>query len=221
LSGTLDSLTPWLRGASLVRAQMGRTARVVRVANLTHVTLQDSDNACPTRIFQRFISNPAGLAHENTSCAGRVSPVHTVGSYPLRLAQAVPARPVRGNAVGREALQAASTALASVGDEISRWPLLGAGADLGLRGGRISFSVGNVLTISLHNARWVANATINGTASWNQATDLVTARLTVTATGAKPVRLTARWQPLGGQGQLAVITGSQGGRRLQAVTPAP
>lgn len=221
LSGTLDSLTPWLDGASLVARQMGRSARVVRIANLTHVTLQDSNDSCPAHILQRFIGNPGGLAHENTSCAGGVSPVHTVGSYPLRLAQAVPARPAKGNQAGREALQAASTALASVGDEISRWPLLVGGSDLGLRGGRISFSGGTALKISLHNARWVANATINGSASWNQATDFVTARLTVSVVGAKPVRLTARWRPFGEQDQLAIIAGSQGGRRLAAVTPVP
>jgi hypothetical protein len=134
----------------------------------------------------------------------------------------VPARPTRGNAVDREALQAASTALAIVGDEISRWPLLaGGGIDLGLRGGRITFSGGNVLTISLHDARWVTDATVSGTATWNQAADSVTARLTVRTAGADPVRLTARWRPLGEPNQLAVITGSQGGKRLAAVTPAP
>jgi hypothetical protein len=133
----------------------------------------------------------------------------------------VPARPTSGNAVGRVALQAASTAIASVGDEISRWAQLFGGSDLGLRGGQISFSGGNVLKISLHNARWVANATINGSATWNQATDSVVAQLTVKPVGAAIVRLTARWRPLGDQKQLAVITGSQGGRRLAAVTPAP
>jgi hypothetical protein len=59
------------------------------------------------------------------------------------------------------------------------------------------------------------------TASWNQSADVVTAHLTVKAVGADPVTLTARWRPFGEQNQLAVITGSQGGRRLAAVTPAP
>ncbi|HWF79417.1 MAG TPA: alpha/beta hydrolase [Streptosporangiaceae bacterium] len=221
LSGTLDSLTPWLDGASLVGSQMGRSARVVRIASLTHVTLQDANDACPAQIFQRFIVNPDGLAHENTSCAGLVSPVHTVGSYPLRLAQAVPARPTKGNQLDRAALQGASTALASVGDEISRWPLLSGDSDRGLRGGHISFSGANVLEISFRDARWTAGAMINGTATWNQATDFVTAQLTVSLVGAKPVRLTAHWRPFGEQNQLAVIAGSQGGRRLAAVTPAP
>jgi hypothetical protein len=35
------------------------------------------------------------------------------------------------------------------------------------------------------------------------------------------VRLTAQWRQYGLQNQLAVITGSQGGLRLAAVTPAP
>src|SRR5712691_232689 len=168
LSGTFDSLTPWLNGASLVASQMGKSARVVRVANLTHVTLQDADDACPAQIFQTFLNNPAGLAHQNTSCAGRVAPIHAVGGYPLRLAQAQPAHATAGNQAGRPALQAASTALALVGDEISRFPLLDGIGDLGLRGGKVGFSGGNVLRIKLTNTRWVADATVSGTASWNQ-----------------------------------------------------
>lgn len=221
LSGTFDSLTPWLDGATLVARQMGRSARVVRVANLTHVTLQDANDSCPAAIYQRFVRDPAGLASENTSCAGQVAPIHTVGTYPLRLADAVPATATGGNTAGRQALQAASVAVASVGDEISRWPLLADGHDRGLRGGQVSFSGGSVLRISLSNVRWVTDATIDGTARWDQPAGWVTARLTVHPAGAAPVRLTARWRPFGGQDQPAVITGSQGKRHLAAVCPAP
>jgi pimeloyl-ACP methyl ester carboxylesterase len=221
LSGTLDSLTPWLHGASLVGAQMGRSARVIRIANLTHVTLQDANDACPASIFQRFISSPGGLARERTPCAALVAPVHTVGNYPVRLAQAVAARPTAGNQVARQGLQAASTALALVGDEISREPLLASTTDLALRGGTVTFSGGTVVKISLSNARWVAGATVDGTAIWNQSADSVTARLTVHVTGAPLVRLTAHWRPFGEPSQLAAITGSQGRMRLAAVTSAP
>ena len=221
LSGTFDSLTPWLDGATLVARQMGTSARVVRVANLTHVTLQDADDSCPASVYQRFVRHPGGLAGENTSCAPRVAPIHTVGGYPLRLADAVPATAAPGNTASRQALQAASAALASVGDEISRWPLLDDDRDQGLRGGRVRFSGGNVLRISLSNVRWVTNATIDGTARWNQTTGGVTARLTARTAGAAPVRLTARWRAFGTQDQPAVITGFQGKRRLAAVCPAP
>jgi len=221
LSGTFDSLTPWLNGASLVASQIGKSARVVRVANLTHVTLQDDNDACPAQIFQTFINNPAGLAHQNTSCAGRVAPIHAVGGYPLRLAQAQPARATAGNQATRTALQAASTALALVGDEINRFPRSDGFDDLALRGGKVGFSGGNVVKIKLTNARWVADATVNGTASWNQSSGFVTAHLTVTPLSGQPVKVNANWRVFGEPGQLTVITGSQGGRRLAAVSPAP
>ena len=103
LSGSLDSLTPRLRGATLVARQLGRSARLVTLANLTHVTEQDGNAACAMSIYRRFVAEPGKLAAEDTSCASRVSPVHTVGSYPRRLAGARPATPVAGNrpAAGR------------------------------------------------------------------------------------------------------------------------
>ena len=221
LSGTFDSLTPWLDGASAVTRQLGRSARAVQVANLTHVTLQDANDACPAAIYQRFVREPGGLARQDVSCAARVAPIHTVGVYPQRLADAVPAAAAAGNTAGRQARQAAAVALASAGDEISRWPLLDDGSDLGLRGGQVSFSGGPVLRISFRGVRWVSDATIDGTAWWNEPAGWVTARLTVHTGGATPVRLTARWRPFGTPGQLAVITGSQGKRHLAATSPAP
>lgn len=221
LSGGLDSLTPRLRGATLVARQLGRSARLVTVANLTHVTEQDANAACAMSIYQHFVIDPGDLASENTSCAGRVSPIHTVGSYPLRLADAVPATPVRGNSAGGQALRAATVAIASVGDEISRWPLLDGNRDLGLRGGSVVFTSGNDLRITIRGVRWVTDAAIDGTAVWDQASGWVTARLTVHPDGGSVVRLTARWRVFGAPDQPAVIRGFQNGRRLAAISPAP
>ncbi|MGN6166661.1 MAG: hypothetical protein ACTHQQ_00620, partial [Solirubrobacteraceae bacterium] len=193
----------------------------IRVANLTHVTLQDSNDACPASIFQRFLRHPAGLARINASCARRVTPIHTVGTYPLRLADAVAATPRRGNQVRTRALQAASVALAAVGDETSRWPLLSGRRDLGVRGGKVTFSYGHPLEITLRGVRLVSDATINGTARWSRVADVVTARLTVRARGMAPVRLSAHWRPFGAQNQLAVISGSERSHRLAAAAPAP
>ena len=221
LSGTADSLTPWLHGASVVARQVGPSARVVRVANLTHVLLQDGDDACPASIFQRFLRHPGDLAHLSTSCAHRVAPVPAVGSYPSRLRDVVPARATAGDAAGRTALQAAAIAVASVGDEISRAPLLSGHRDLGLHGGQVRFSGGRMLRVELRGYRWVRDATVDGTALWDRRTGAVTARLTVRAAGTAAVRLTARWRAFAQPGQLAVITGSQGRKRLAAVLPAP
>ncbi len=221
LSGTLDSLTPWLDGASLVARQMGKSARLVRVANLTHVTLEDANDACPASIYQSFVADPGNLSHEDVSCAATVAPIHTVGTYPLRLADAVPAKAVAGNTASRTARQAAAIAVAAVGDEISRSPDLFSGTDLGLRGGTVTVSQGNELTVSLHAVRWVTNATIDGTAVWDQSTGVVTARLVVHLDHGAPVHLVATWQPFGEPDKYAVITGSQGSRVLRARCPAP
>jgi hypothetical protein len=221
LSGSLDSLTPRLDGATLVARQMGRSARLVTLANLTHVTEQDGDSGCAMSIYQRFVSDPGGLAGENTGCAARVAPIHAVGRYPRLLAEAVPASPRPGNRAGRQALRAATVALASVGDEVSRWPLLSGDRDLGLRGGRVSFSGGTQLKITLRGVRWVSDAAIDGTAVWDQSSGWVTARLTVHPGRGAVVRLTGRWRVFGTQRQPAVIRGSQGGRRLAAECPAP
>jgi pimeloyl-ACP methyl ester carboxylesterase len=221
LSGSLDSLTPRLDGATLVARQMGRSARLVTLANLTHVTEQDGNSGCAMSIYQRFVSDPGGLPGENTACAARVAPVHAVGSYPRRLAEAIPASPLPGNRAGHQALRAAAVALASVGDEVSRWPLLSGDRDLGLRGGRVTFSGGTHLKITLRGVRWVSDAVIDGTASWDQSSGRVTARLTVHPDSGAEVRLTGRWQAFGTQRQPAVIRGSQGGRRLAAQCPAP
>ncbi len=97
LSGSLDSLTPRLDGATLVARQMGPSARLVTLANLTHVTEQDGNSACAMSIYRRFVRDPGRLQHENTGCAGQVAPIHTVGSYPQRLRDATPATPLPGN----------------------------------------------------------------------------------------------------------------------------
>jgi len=188
---------------------------------MTHVAGQDPNNGCALSIYRRFVSRPGSLATENTSCARRVTPVHTVGTYPRRLAGAVPAAAAAGNAAGRRALQAATVALASVGDEISRWPLLSGDHDRGLRGGTVTFRPGRRLRIRLSGVRWVTDATIDGTAWWNQGADRVTARLVVHPGSGKVIRIVTRWRPFGTQAQLAAITGSRGGRRIVADAPAP
>ena len=219
LSGTLDSLTPKLGGATLVARQMGPSARLVTVANLTHVALQDANDACPASIYQRFVMDPGNLQHENASCAARVTPVHTVGAYPRHLAGVAPATPAPGNAAGRRARQAAAAALASAGDELSRFPLLDGDRDLGLRGGTVTFS-GNGLLATLHDVRWVTGARTDGTARLDPATGLVTARLAVRY-GGGTVRLTARWLLFAAQDQPAAITGTAGSRRLAATLAPP
>jgi pimeloyl-ACP methyl ester carboxylesterase len=221
LSGGFDSLTPRLAGATLVARQLGRSARLVTLANLTHVTEQDGNSACAATLYRRFVADPGRLAREDTSCARRVAPIHTVGIYPRRLGAATAATPARGNQAGATALRAATVALASVGDEISRWPLISGNVDRGLRGGAIAFSGGNQLQIRLNAVRWVTDAAITGRAWWNQTSHRVLARLTVRTASGRVIRLTARWRVFARPGDRAVITGSVGRAHVAATAAAP
>jgi hypothetical protein len=144
-----------------------------------------------------------------------------VGTYPRRLADAVPVTPLPANTAGRQARQAASVALAAVGDEISRYPLLSGRHDLGLRGGTVTFTPGRQLLISLRNVRWVSDAEIDGTARWDPASGWVLARLAVHPARGPEVRLIARWRPFGAQHLPAVIHGHAGTHLLAAISPAP
>lgn len=78
-----------------------------------------------------------------------------------------------------------------------------------------------MIRISLSGERWVTDATIDGTARWNQQTGNVTARLTVRMAASAPVTVTAHWLVYARPHQLAVIAGRQGTRHLAAVLPAP
>jgi hypothetical protein len=68
--------------------------------------------------------------------------------------------------------------------------------------------------------RWATGARTDGTARWNPATGLVTARLTVRY-GGGTVRLTAHWLLFAARDQPATITGTAGSRRLATTMPAP
>ena len=218
MSGDLDSLTPLLHGASLVRRQMGRSARLVVFRNLTHVMLQDANDSCPASVFQRFV---AGLV-VHASCAARVTPVHAVGSYPALLRDAVPAKPQPGNKAGRQALRAVTVALAAAGDEVSRWGELDGRRDRGLRGGTVTFTAdGRAVLVRLRGVRWVRDARVTGSAGWNQRTGQASAALVVRPAHGRPVHVDATWDVFAAPGQPATVTGYQGSARLAATAPAP
>ena len=101
----LDSLTPRLDGATLVARQMGPSARLVTLANLTHVTVQDGDNGCAMSIYQRFVRDPGGLP-TRTPRARAGSPRSTP-SAAIRGGWPTPSRrrPRPGNPAGRQALR--------------------------------------------------------------------------------------------------------------------
>jgi hypothetical protein len=200
-----------------VARQMGSSARVVVLHNLTHVTAEGVLVGCASSIYRAFVADPSDLATMDTSCAKNVAEIHTVPTNPMFLSQVIPATPLPGDTADRRVRQAAAVAVAAVGDEISRWPFVFASSDTGLRGGMTTFSGDSTVIMHLHHVRWVNDATVDGTARWRG--DSATAHLVV-RTGGLTLRLTASWDPFGSLA-FARVVGSAGGMRLLAQLPAP
>jgi len=222
LSGDLDSLTPALHGARLVDRQMGPSARLVMLPNQTHVTAMVDVHHCASAIYRAFVADPGALFDLDTSCTKQISEIHVVGSFPERLAQAVPATPASGNTADATVRREAAVGVAAVGDEIARWPFLFTPRDEGLRGGsiRMTGGMGNGVTIRLDGVRWVQDATVDGVAFWNRDRDEVLAHLVVHVPTGPSLRMTATWEPFQKLG-LAMVTGRAGGAHLRATVPAP
>ena len=104
LSGTLDSLTPRLDGATLVARQMGRSARLVTLANLTHVTEQDGNSALRDVDLPALRPRSRRPAQREHLVRGPGGPDPHRRQLPAAAAQAVPATPLPGNRAGRQAL---------------------------------------------------------------------------------------------------------------------
>lgn len=67
---------------------------------------------------------------------------------------------------------------------------------------------------------WVAGVEVSGTLDWNYHTGLVTAHVRLDGSATLPGTLDLHWQDRQPQA-LATVTGTIGGRVIQAVMPAP
>ncbi len=146
---------PRLDGATLVARQMGRSARLVTLANLTHVTEQDGNSALRHVDLSALRPRSRRAAWREHLVRGPRVPDPHCRQLSAGTRRRRPGEPAAWQPAGRQALRAATVALASVGDEVSRWPLLSGDRDLGLRGGRVTFSGGTDLKITLRGVRWV------------------------------------------------------------------
>jgi hypothetical protein len=220
LSGGLDTLTTWTDGA-LTAAQLGPSARWVKVENTVHVTALGDPHGCASGLVRRFIRDPGRLHSMDTSCAARIPEVRVVGEFPRRLAGAVPALPRPGNRAGLVGLRLAAVGAAAVGDAIAQWWYLPESLGHGLRGGTFTVAGDEVVTLTLRRSRFVADAAVDGRATWNTITGKVTARVVVRGPGRARLTVRMRWDDLARR-PLASVAGHTGsGARLAAILPAP
>jgi hypothetical protein len=92
--------------------------------------------------------------------------VHTAGSYPRRLADAVPATLVSGPALGVERRQAVTVAAGALADAPVRYWFSGEAHGFGLRGGTFTAKGYPLVRLKLREVRFVADAPIIGSGSW-------------------------------------------------------
>ena len=219
LSGGLDTLTTWTDG-EIVAEQMGPSARWVKVENTAHVTALADPFGCASGLVRRFVARPERLHAMDVSCAARIPEVRAVGEFPKRLAAADPASPARGNVAGPTGLRLAAVGAAAVGDAIARWWYLPGSKGTGLRGGRFTVRGDPVVHLRLRGVRFVADATVDGTATWNLDSGKVTARVRVEGPGGAAATLRMAWNDKG-RHPSATVTGRAEGKPLAATLPAP
>jgi len=220
LSGGLDTLTPWTDGA-VVAAQLGPSARWVKVENTIHVTALADPYGCASGLVRGFVRHPERLQSMDMSCASRIPEVRAVGEFPRRLSGATPAIPRKGNQAKASGLRLAAVGAAAVGDAIAQWWYLPGSRGQGLRGGWFDADGDESVQLDLHKVRFVANATVDGRATWNTGTGLVTGRVVVKGPRGVNATVRMRWHDLARHPR-ATLTGRTGsGARLSAFLPAP
>jgi hypothetical protein len=219
LSGGLDTLTPWTDGR-IVAEQMGPSARWVKVENTAHVTALADPFGCASGLVRRFVRHAERLHALDASCAARISEVRAVGEFARRLAAADPATPARGNRAGPAGRRLAAVGAATVGDAIARWWYLPGSSGAGLRGGRFTVRGDPVVHLALRGVRFAADATVDGSATWNLDSGRVTASVRVKGPKGAAASLRMAWNDKG-RHPLATATGRALGDRLAATLPAP
>jgi pimeloyl-ACP methyl ester carboxylesterase len=220
LSGGLDTLTPWTDGA-VVAAQLGPSARWVKVENTIHVTALADPYGCASGLVRQFVRHPERLHSMDVSCASRIPEVRVVGEFPRRLSGATPAIPRKGNQAKAAGRRLAAVGAAAVGDAIAQWWYLPGTRGHGLRGGRFDAQGDESVQLDLHKIRFVTDATVDGRATWNTGTGLVTAQVVVKGPRGTTATVRMRWHDLARHAR-ATLTGRTGsGARLAAFLPAP
>ncbi len=214
LDGDLDNITP-LGDARIVASRFPDSTLVV-VQNSGHVTALLDQNDCASVIYGRFVR---ALEPGDTSCAHRTPEVRVVPKFPSSLAGVAPARRLPGDRSTRRDRRIAAASAAAVADVLQRWWVNYSGVGAGLRGGRWSYSGGDLTTFTLHDVAFVPGVKVSGTVRWRYSTGRVRATV-ITHTGGEVERLRMAWS-LQVRAARARLAGTAGGRALRLHMLAP
>jgi pimeloyl-ACP methyl ester carboxylesterase len=214
LNGDLDNITP-LADATIVARRFPRST-LVDVENAGHVTALLDQNDCASVIYLHFVTT---LQPGDTSCAGRTPEVRVVPAFARSASDVAAARAGRRDAATLFDRRVAAAAAETVADTLQRWWVNYDGSGVGLRGGRWSYSGGNLTTFALRRAVFVPGVAVSGTVRWTYTTGRVRANVVVRG-GGTVEHLRMRWSEQV-RAALADIDGHADGRPLHAHMLAP
>jgi pimeloyl-ACP methyl ester carboxylesterase len=214
LNGDLDNITP-LADARIVASRFPDSTLVV-MQNSGHVTALLDQNDCAAPIYERFVRD---LNPGDTSCARRTPEVRVVPKFPLSLAATAPVHRSPGDRSTPTDRRIAAAGAAAVADVLQRWWANVSGSGVGLRGGRWSYSGGDLTTFTLHDVALVPGVKVSGTVRWRYSTGRVRANVVTRAAG-EVERLHMAWS-LQVRAAGGWLRGTAGGRRLRLHMLAP
>jgi len=214
LNGDLDNITP-LADATVVAHRFPRST-LVDIQNSGHVTALLDQNNCASVIYRHFVST---LSAGDTFCAAGTPEVRVVPAFYRSAADVPPARAGRRDRSTVLDRRVASAAAQTAADALQRWWVNYDGTSVGLRGGRWSYSGGDLTTFVLHRDSFVPGVAVSGTVRWVYTTGRVRANLVVRAGGVVE-HLRMRWS-LQVRAATADIDGRADGRALHAHMLAP
>lgn len=214
LNGDLDNITP-LADATVVAHRFPRST-LVDIQNSGHATALLDQNDCASVIYRHFVST---LSAGDTSCAARTPEVRVVPAFYRSAGDVPPARAGRRDRSTPLDRRVASAAAQTAADALQRWWVNYDGTSVGLRGGRWSYSGGNLTTFVLRRDSFVPGVAVSGTVRWVYTTGRVRANLVVRGGGVLE-HLRMRWS-LQVRAATADIDGRANGRPLHAHMLAP
>jgi pimeloyl-ACP methyl ester carboxylesterase len=222
LGGELDTWTP-PGDAPKVLAEIGGHARFIELANSTHV-VGEGDTACGSTLVREFVQDPQAIDSLDASCAPAVSPIHTVGVYPVALSEQPPIEPSPGGSASVAELQLAAAAVSTAGDAISRDAAIEAKLDHGLAGGTVT-AKHNGAVLTLDRDQLIPGVAVSGTVKLApdpipEEGQTAFATLSVKAPGMHAADFTATWTTAGADA-MAQIVGAVGGQPVSGSMPAP
>jgi hypothetical protein len=147
--------------------------------------------------------------------------VRTVPLFARLASELAPLEALKGNQASDAQQRIAASGLEAVGDVIARYYATYNDFDIGLRGGKFTYTTSRTLYVfTLTELKWTEDVAVSGTVFWDQVSNVITAQVTLKSAGAQVGALKIRWNDADIDA-MASVTGEIQGTTLIAQRIAP